>query len=81
MVSQYMQSPRKPHLDAIMRILLYLKKDLGQGLLFSNNGHLEVEGYSIADWARNPYDRRSIIRYCVFVFVGDNLVGKIRSKL
>lgn len=53
-----------------MRILRYLKKESGQGLLFSDTGHLEVDGYSDADWTVNPNDR-STTGYCVFV--GGNL--------
>jgi len=46
-------------------------------LLFSNHGHLKVEGYIDADWARSTDDRRSTAGY--FTFVGGNLVSW-RSK-
>lgn len=45
-ISQFMQSPSKPHFDAITRILQYLKKHSGQRLLFTVNGYLEIEEYS-----------------------------------
>lgn len=35
-VSQFMQTPRKSHLDAVVRILRFLMKNYGQGL-FSRN--------------------------------------------
>ena len=44
-----MHDPHKPHMDTIERILRYLKVSLGKGLLFSNHGHLKVEGYTDAD--------------------------------
>ena len=59
-------------MDAVYRILIYLKKNPGKGLLFKKNRHLNVEGYCDADWASCPDDRRSTSGYCVFV--GGNLV-------
>jgi len=41
-------------------------------LLFSNHGHLKVEGYTDADWAGSADDRKSTAGY--FTFVGGNLV-------
>lgn len=38
-VSQYMHDPRSTHLEAVYRILRYLKSAPGRGLIFSNNGH------------------------------------------
>lgn len=71
-VSQFMHDPRKPHMDAVERILRYLKSTPGKGILFSNNGHLRVEGYTDVDWAGSADDRTSTSGY--FTFVGGNLV-------
>jgi hypothetical protein len=71
-VSQFMHDPKKPHMDAVERILRYLKSAPGKGLLFSNHGHLKVEGYTDADWAGSADDRKSTAGY--FTFVGGNLV-------
>jgi hypothetical protein len=76
-VSRYMHDPRSQHLEAVYRILRYLKGNPGKGLLFKKNGHLNVDGYSDADWASCLDDRRSTSGYCVFV--GGNLVSW-RSK-
>ena len=38
------------HMDAVMRILRYLKATPGKGLLFSKNNHLHIEGYTDVDW-------------------------------
>ena len=67
-----MHDPRKPHMDIVERILRYLKVTPGKGLLFSNHGHLKVEGYTDANWAGSADDRRSTSGY--FTFVGGNLV-------
>ncbi|KAM1108784.1 hypothetical protein ACFX13_005484 [Malus domestica] len=50
-VSQFMHSPSEAHMDAVTRILRHLKMAPGRGLVFSKNGHLNVEGYTDADWA------------------------------
>lgn len=71
-VSRYMHDPRVSHLEAVYRILRYLKSAPGRGLLFSRNGHLKIESFTDADWAGSPDDRRSTSGYCTFV--GGNLV-------
>nr|CAD1841244.1 unnamed protein product [Ananas comosus var. bracteatus] len=59
-------------MDAVDRILRYLKSTPGKGILFSNHGHLKVEGYTDADWAGSADNRRSTSGY--LTFVGGNLV-------
>lgn len=70
--SQFMHAPCTHHLDAVYRILRYLKSAPGKGLLYSNHGRLDVAGYCDADWAGSSDDRRSTSGYCTFV--GGNLV-------
>ncbi|RVW96191.1 Retrovirus-related Pol polyprotein from transposon RE1 [Vitis vinifera] len=72
-VSQFLQSPCDSHWDAIIRILRYIKSTPGQGVLYENRGHTQVVGYTNADWAGSPTDRRSTFGYCVFI--GDNLIS------
>jgi hypothetical protein len=48
-VSRLMHEPRSGHLEAVHRILRYLKGTLGKGLWFKINGHLGVDGYTDAD--------------------------------
>src|SRR6185312_15741262 len=62
-VSRYMHDPRSGHLDAVYRILRYLKSCPGKGLWFKRNGHLDVEEYCDADWASSTNDRRSTSGY------------------
>ncbi|CAL2255023.1 unnamed protein product [Prunus armeniaca] len=71
-VSQFMHSPSEVHRDAVNRILRYLKSTHGKGLMYSKQGHLDVIGYTNADWAESQTDRRSTSGY--FTFVGGNLV-------
>src|SRR5262249_25121438 len=56
-----------------VRILRYIKGTLGQGLLYENKGHTQVVGYSDADWAGCPFDRRSTSGYCVLI--GGNYIS------
>ncbi|RVW86509.1 Retrovirus-related Pol polyprotein from transposon RE2 [Vitis vinifera] len=46
---------------------------VGQGVLYENRGHTQVVGYTDADWAGSPTDRRSTSGYCVFI--GGNLIS------
>ena len=55
-----------------MRTVRYLKGTAEHGLLFEKHGHLEIHGFTDADWAGNPTDKRSIAGY--FTFIGGNLV-------
>ncbi|RVW66052.1 Retrovirus-related Pol polyprotein from transposon RE1 [Vitis vinifera] len=72
-VSQYMHNPGEQHMNAVMRILRYLKNAPGKGILFAKNvNHQSIEVYTDANWADAMDDRRSTSRY--FTFVGGNLV-------
>ncbi|RVW22233.1 Retrovirus-related Pol polyprotein from transposon TNT 1-94 [Vitis vinifera] len=72
-VSQYMHNPGEQHMNAVMRILRYLKNAPGKGILFAKNvNHQSIEVYTDADWAGTVDDRRSTSGY--FTFVGGNLV-------
>jgi hypothetical protein len=72
-VSQFMHNPSKSHMEAVTRILQYLKSSPGKGLMFSkHDNQLKVDGYTDADWAGNITDRKSTSGY--FTFVGGNLV-------
>ena len=71
-VSQFLHNPRKTHLQAVYRILQYLKGSLGKGILFKRSTRLNIEAYTDADYAGSVVDRRSTSGYCVFI--GENLV-------
>lgn len=58
-VSQFMQKPRIPHLDAAKRILRYVKGTLGFGLLYKRCDNFVLSGFTDADWAGNTNDCRS----------------------
>jgi hypothetical protein len=58
-VSQFLQTPRKPHLDAVRRILRYIKHTLQCQIFYEAKSQLQVHGYTNADWAGNVSNRRS----------------------
>ena len=55
-----------------MRIVRYLKGTVGYGVFLAKREDLEIDGYTDADWASNPVDRKSTGGY--FTFIGGNLV-------
>lgn len=71
-VSQFMQKPMKGHLELINQILRYLKSAPGRGILMQNHGHVNIVGYTDADWVGSPLDRKSTTGFCMFV--GGNAV-------
>ena len=77
-VSQFMHNPKGVHLQAVHRILQYLKGTPGKGILFKKGEGLTLEAYSDADYAGSIVDRRSTSGYCTFL--GGNLVTWISKK-
>ncbi|GJS41949.1 ribonuclease H-like domain-containing protein [Tanacetum coccineum] len=69
----YMYDPREPYLNAMKRVLRYLRGTTDLGLpLFRFYTTSQGIAYSDADWAGCPATRRSTSGYCVFL--GDNLL-------
>lgn len=67
-VSQFMHSPSELHLQAVYRILKYLKGTPGLGLFFRKTTYRGINLFTDADWAGSVEDRRSTSGYCSFVW-------------
>ncbi|TYK25905.1 Cysteine-rich RLK (receptor-like protein kinase) 8 [Cucumis melo var. makuwa] len=55
-VSQFMQAPYEEHIEAVKRILRYLKTTPGKGLMFRKTDKMTVEAYTDSDWAGSVVD-------------------------
>ncbi|BBG93218.1 transposable element gene [Prunus dulcis] len=71
-LSRFMHEPRKPHMEAALRILKYLKTSR-QGPFFPAQNNLKLSAYCDSDWAGCPTTRRSTTGYCVFL--GNSLIS------
>lgn len=78
-LSQFMHQPRKPHLEAALRVLCYLKKAPGQGILFPTQSSLQLRGYCDADWAGVlPQEGQSqVFAYSLVMHL---YLGRVRNK-
>ncbi|XP_062103555.1 uncharacterized mitochondrial protein AtMg00810-like [Humulus lupulus] len=77
-LSRYLQAPTTAHWSAAKRILRYLKGTIHSGLHIKYSDQLDITGYSDADWACCPDDRKSVAGYCVYL--GDTLVSWSSKK-
>nr|GEV59217.1 homogeneously-staining region [Tanacetum cinerariifolium] len=59
-LSQFSHNPRIPHLDALQRVLRYLKLCPGQGIYFPVSDSLELVTYYNSDWKSCQTTRRSV---------------------
>ncbi|KAF5468706.1 hypothetical protein F2P56_012842 [Juglans regia] len=71
-VSQFMHNSREVYLQAVYRVLHYLKANPGKEILFKRKARLILEAYTDVDYAGSLVDRRSTTGYCTFL--GGNLV-------
>lgn len=77
-LSQFLRAPTTTHWSATKRILRYLKGTMYHGLHISPALNLSLIGFSDADWACCPDDRKSVAGYCVFM--GDTLISWSSKK-
>ncbi|XP_071740934.1 uncharacterized mitochondrial protein AtMg00810-like [Rutidosis leptorrhynchoides] len=66
-LSQFGQTPRTSHLQALYKVLRYIKLCPGQGLHFSRSSTLTLQAYCNSDWAKCSLSRRSITGYCIYL--------------
>ena len=57
MLAQFMQQPKDEHWEAALRVVRYLKGNLGQGILLCSDCDLKLYAYCDSDWASCPLTR------------------------
>ena len=71
-LSQFMDKPRQPYLNAAHQVLRYMKNSPAQGLIFSSKLDFHLKAFSDLDSIGCLDTQRSITGFCVFL--GDSLV-------
>ncbi|KAA0055537.1 putative mitochondrial protein [Cucumis melo var. makuwa] len=72
-----MQAPYEDCMEAVNKILRYLKATLGKWLRFKKTDKRCIEAYTNSNWAGSIVDGKSISGYCTFVW---NNLATWRSK-
>ncbi|KAJ0940684.1 putative RNA-directed DNA polymerase [Helianthus annuus] len=73
-LSQHMHSPTVGHLEIAYKLLRYLKKSPGKGIMFKRNISFDMQAYADSDWGKSVTEsRKSVTGFCVFL--GNNLVS------
>lgn len=68
-LSQFLKSPRFPHMCAALHLLRYLKGTDDLGIFYSDSADMFVHAYSDSDWAACPETQ------IYYIFLGDSLIG------
>ena len=71
-LSQFMHEPRMVHWEGALRVLAYIKRAPGKGIIYRRHDHLHIEAYSDAGYAGDKGDQKSTTGYCTYV--GGNIV-------
>nr|XP_033511607.1 uncharacterized protein LOC117276371 [Nicotiana tomentosiformis] len=53
-LSQFLQQPKKSHWEEALRVMRYVKRELGLGILMSSKRPEKLKAYYDADWASFP---------------------------
>ncbi|XP_055822125.1 uncharacterized mitochondrial protein AtMg00810-like [Solanum dulcamara] len=72
-LSQFLNQPKNSHMDAALRVVRYLKRQPGQGILLSSHSDNQVSGYCDADWAACPLIRKSVTGY--MIKIGESVIS------
>ncbi|KAA0050709.1 Beta-galactosidase [Cucumis melo var. makuwa] len=78
-VSQFMEAPYEKHVEAVNRILRYLKNTPGKGLMFRKTNRKTIEAYTDSNWAGSVIDRKYTSSYCTFVW-GNLVTWRIKKQ-
>ncbi|CAA7058105.1 unnamed protein product [Microthlaspi erraticum] len=77
-VCAYQAKPKQSHLQAVKKILRYVKGTVNLGIFYSKGSNRNLAGYCDADWAGCADDRKSTSGGCFFL--GNNLIAWLSKK-
>ena len=66
-LSQFMKHSKEAHWLAALRVVRFLKRTLGQGILLQSDPDLTLSVYCDADWSVCPLTRRSLSAFMVML--------------
>ena len=72
-LSQFLQQPREPHMQAALHVLKYLRREPSLGILLSKSPTFDLLAYCDADWASCSHTRKSVSGFVVFF--GNTLIS------
>jgi hypothetical protein len=72
-LSQFISAPTQIHYSHLLRVLCYLRGTISHRLFFLRSSSLQLQTYYNAIWASDPFHRRSLSAYCVFL--GGSLIA------
>ncbi|XP_019238315.1 PREDICTED: uncharacterized protein LOC109218405 [Nicotiana attenuata] len=72
-LSQFMQAPKNSHMEAVLRVVRYIKQSTGLGILMSATVSTHLKAYCDAGWIACPNTRKSVTGY--LVQFGDSLIS------
>ncbi|KAE8667521.1 Protein QUIRKY [Hibiscus syriacus] len=73
LLSQFMKQPKRSHMEAALRVVKYVKKEPGQGILLKSSSIYQLLAYCDSDWGSCPMTRKSMT--CFYIKIGDSLVS------
>ncbi|XP_013601398.1 PREDICTED: uncharacterized mitochondrial protein AtMg00810-like [Brassica oleracea var. oleracea] len=76
--ARYQAKPKVSHLNAVKRIIKYVKGTENLRIYYSKNSNENLVGYYDADWAGCADDRKSTSGGCFFL--GNNLISWLSKK-
>ncbi|XP_039025451.1 uncharacterized mitochondrial protein AtMg00810-like [Hibiscus syriacus] len=64
-LSQFMHQPKQSHLEAALRVVRYIKKNPGKGILLNAASEYKLFTYCDFDWPSCRMTRKSITSFCI----------------
>ncbi|XP_075095383.1 putative mitochondrial protein AtMg00240 [Nicotiana tabacum] len=80
-LSQFMQKPCIPHMQAALRLLRYLKSTPDFGIFYNNSSDLSLSVYYDSDWGACLDSRKSVGGFCILRGEAVLWVGNQRNNL